>query len=144
MDFVLDGAMPETSRLGRRRSSSAWATARRDRFLGIDVLAGGDRLLQDADALLGRGRVEEDRVGGIGESGVEVGRPVGDAVQSCDGGEPLGVAADQQQAAAAPASPPTGRPPSARIGTSALARCCVEAIRPVAPLMMTPIGMVAM
>ena len=98
MDFVLHGAMPETLHFGQAEEFERLGDRRRDRFLGVDVLAGGDRLLQDADALLGRGRVEEDRVGGIGERGVEVGRPVGDAVQSCDGGETLGVAADQQQA----------------------------------------------
>ena len=41
-------------------------------------------------------------------------------------------------------SPPTASPPSRPIGTSALARCWVEAIRPVAPLTMMPMVLVGM
>src|SRR5215467_5189824 len=39
-------------------------------------------------------------------------------------------------------SPPTASPPAIRIGTSALARCWVEPIRPVAPLTMMPMVLV--
>jgi hypothetical protein len=41
-------------------------------------------------------------------------------------------------------SPSAGNPPSSRIGTSALAMCWVEQMRPVAPLRMMPMVIVVM
>ena len=70
----------------------------RDRLLGIDVLAGGDRLGENVDALLGRGRIEEDRQGGVRERGVEIRGPFRDVVGVRDRGKTIVVAADQQQA----------------------------------------------
>ena len=55
-----------------RRPSSPRAASRervaevlRDRLLAIDVLAGGDRLVQQLGAQLGRGGIEEQRVVGV-------------------------------------------------------------------------------
>ena len=54
---------------------------RRHGLLAVDVLAGGDRALQQPRPRLRRRRVEEHRVVGIGERGVEIGAEPRDAVR---------------------------------------------------------------
>ncbi len=97
MDLVLDRAVLEPARRGLLQQGEALRRGRRHRLLGIDVLAGGDRLLEHADALLGRRRIEEDRIGGVGQRGVEIGGPIRDLVGARHRGQAIGIAADQQQ-----------------------------------------------
>ena len=61
-------AVPEPARLRLPQQCSPLRRGRRQRLLGIDMLAGGDRLLEHGDALLGRGRIEEDRVSRVGQA----------------------------------------------------------------------------
>ena len=77
-------------------SSAAALDRQRHRLLRIDVLAGGDRLLQHGLALVGGGGVEEDGEGRIGQRLVEVGGPFR-AVLFGDGLDALGIAAGQHQ-----------------------------------------------
>lgn len=62
------------------------------------VLAGGDRLLQCADALLGCRRVEEDRMIRARQRKIEIRRPVREPVRACDRGDAVGIAANKKQA----------------------------------------------
>ena len=98
IDLVFHRAVLAPARVGISEQSASLRGGGRDRLLGIDVLAGGERLGEDADPLLGRRRVEEDRPGRVGERGVEIGGPFRDAVGARDRGKAVAVAADQQQA----------------------------------------------
>jgi hypothetical protein len=66
-------------------------------LLGVDGLAGGDRLLDVLDAQIGHQRVEVDLVGIVSERLVEVRGPPLQAVLGGDGPQLLLVASHQQQ-----------------------------------------------
>jgi hypothetical protein len=78
--------------------AAARRRARRERLFGIDVLAGGDRLFQRADALLGCRRVEEDRMIRARQRKIEIRRPVREPVRACGRGDAVGIAANKKQA----------------------------------------------
>ena len=105
------------------------------------MLAGGDRLFENGNPLLGRRGSKKIAKSGS-DNAVEIGRPLRELAGTRNGGEPLAVAPISSSRGSSRA-PPRGRPPSSMIGTKALARCCVEPIRPVAPLTMIPIVWVA-
>ena len=92
--------------------------------------------------LVGGGRVEEDRVGGVGQRSVEIGRPVGDSVGCRDRGETLGIAADQQQTREEPIVAERQTALSAD-RDQGISQMLGRAMRPVAPLTMIPIVLVA-
>ena len=98
MDLVLHRAVLAAARVGLSEQCEALRGGGSDRLLGIDVLAGGDRLGENVDALLGRGRIEEDRPGGVRERGVKIRGPFRDVVGVRDRGKTIVVTANQQQA----------------------------------------------
>jgi hypothetical protein len=97
MKLVLDHAVLDAAALRLPQQRARLRGGRRHRLFAIDMLAGGDRLLEDGGALLCRRRIEKDRVSGIGERRVEIGGPIRELVGARDRGKAVGVAADEQQ-----------------------------------------------
>jgi hypothetical protein len=142
IDLVFDRAVLAPARFGFFEQGKALRGGGRHRLFGIDVLAGRQRPGEDGDALLGRGRIEKDRPGRVRKRGVEIGGPFRDVVSARDRRETLAVAAHQQQARHQAVV--TEREAAfVMMGTREFARCCVEPMRPVAPLTMIPIVCVA-
>ncbi len=96
-ELVLDDAVPDPGGLGGAIEGERVREVLRDRLLAIDVLAGGDRALQQAGAQPGRGGIEEQLVVGVGKGGVEVQGPAGDAVRVGQRLELSRAAADQER-----------------------------------------------
>ena len=94
-ELVLHDAVLDASGLGRCTQIESFGERRSYRFLGIDVLARGDRLLDEPGSQSGRCRIEIDRVIGVRERGGEVGRPSRHAVGPGQLLELVGVAADE-------------------------------------------------
>src|SRR5690606_25653906 len=88
--LVLHHAVLDAGRLRLLRQRHGAVEVVGDGLLAIDVLAGVDRLAQQAGAHLRGAGVEEDGVLGVGERRVEVGAPAGDVVLL---GEPLDLVA---------------------------------------------------
>ena len=103
MDLVLDDAVPEPARRRLLQQCVSLRRRRRHRLLAIDVLAGGDRLLEHRDALLRGAGIEEHAVGGVRQRDGEIAAPIRDVVGARDGGQALRVAAKQQQSRQQPA-----------------------------------------
>src|ERR1700730_17899471 len=95
--LVLHDAVPDPRLLRRGSYGERIAEVLRDRLLAIDVLAGGDRLVQQPGAQLGRGGIEEQRVIGVLQRRIEVRRPARDAVRVGQLHELAFVAADQDR-----------------------------------------------
>ena len=97
VELVLHHAALDALVLRRLRHRDRFGERLRHRLLAIDMLAGGDRLAQQADAHLGRAGIKENGVVLVGQRGIEVGRRALDAVLRGDGLHFLGVAADQHR-----------------------------------------------
>jgi hypothetical protein len=87
--------VPDAGRVGRPGQLDRAAQRRRDRLLGVDVLAGVDRLADRLLPLAGHERVEVDGGVGPGQRGRQVGGPLGQPVPGRDVVQLALVAPDQ-------------------------------------------------
>ena len=103
--LVLHDAVLHTRGLGAPVEVERLRDRRRDRLLGVDVLACGDRLADQFRPEPGRRAVEVDRVVLVGERRVEIGGPPFDAVRLRERLDFGRVAADEDRIRHDPPTP---------------------------------------